>query len=72
MSIVFEVKILLVFIEMLLINWNWLTKPNGLACELGPAIPIQTVYFTFGFYLWLTDEVTQTLKKWACSATGKH
>lgn len=72
MSIVFEVKILLVFIEMLLINWNWLTKPNGLVCELGPAIPTQTVYFTFGFYLWLTDEVTRTLKKWACSVTGKH
>lgn len=72
MSIVFEVKILLVFIEMLLINWNWLTKPNGLACELGPTIPTQTVYFTFGFYLWLTDEVTRTLKKWACSVTGKH
>ena len=54
MPIVFEVKILIVFIEMLLINWNWLTKPNGLACELGPAIPIQTVYFTFGFYLWLS------------------
>ena len=43
MPIVFEVKILIVFIEMLLIDWNWLTKPNGLACELGPAIPIQTV-----------------------------
>ena len=59
---------------MLLINWNWLTKPNGLACELGPAIPIQTVYY---FYVWilpvaLTDEVMQTLKKWACSVTGKH
>lgn len=55
MPIVFEVKILIVFIEMLLINWNWLTKPNGLAIELGPAITIQTVYFTFGFYLWLSQ-----------------
>lgn len=34
MPVVFEVKILIVFKEMLLINWNWLTKPNGLACEL--------------------------------------
>ena len=42
------------------------------ATAVGSAIPIQTVYFTFGFYLWLTDEVTQTLKKWARSVTGQH
>ena len=40
MPVVFEVKILIVFEEMLLINWNWLTKPNELAYELVPTIPL--------------------------------